>query len=179
MEYALSCSRSRCWWWRRRAGGGAPRVGRRRRRVGAGGLSTQDQAVLAKEDHQVVVPAQNRVIRCRQVPCYGTGSHDLIYERKGNGTRDRIYLRGGETRCAPRALPPRQGRHPEQRGLRSDLRKRRRHPRQDLRREGQQRVLRGRQVRSGWGLLACESSLEKPRTPAREQNPLRGFDARV
>jgi hypothetical protein len=49
---------------------------------------------LAKEDHQVVVPAQNRVIRCRQVPCYGTGSHDLIYERKGNGKRDRIFLRG-------------------------------------------------------------------------------------
>ena len=47
--------------------------------------STQDQAVPAKEDHQVVVLAQNRVIRCKQVPCYGTGSHDLIYERKGNG----------------------------------------------------------------------------------------------
>ncbi len=47
--------------------------------------STKDQAVPAKEDHQVVVLAQNRVIRCKQVPCYGTGSHDLIYERKGNG----------------------------------------------------------------------------------------------
>jgi hypothetical protein len=34
------------------------------------------------------------VIRCRQVPCYGTGSHDLIYERKGNGKRDRIFLKG-------------------------------------------------------------------------------------
>jgi hypothetical protein len=42
----------------------------------------------------VVVPSQNRVIRCRQVPCYGTGSHDLIHERKGNGKRDRIFLRG-------------------------------------------------------------------------------------
>jgi hypothetical protein len=47
--------------------------------------STQDQAIPAKEDHLVVLLAQNRVIRCKQVPCYGTGSHDLIYERKGNG----------------------------------------------------------------------------------------------
>ena len=42
----------------------------------------------------MVVPSQNRVIRCRQVPCYGTGSHDLIHERKGNGKRERIFLRG-------------------------------------------------------------------------------------
>ena len=35
--------------------------------------------------------------------------------------------------------------------------------------KGYRQELRGRQVRSGRGLLACESSLEKPRTPAREQ----------
>ena len=34
-------------------------------------------------------------IQCIGIPCSGTGSDDLIYERKGNRVRDRILLKGG------------------------------------------------------------------------------------
>jgi hypothetical protein len=39
--------------------------------------------------------AQNQVVRCHGKPCYATGNHDLVYERRGNGLNDLIYLRGG------------------------------------------------------------------------------------
>jgi hypothetical protein len=53
-------------------------------------------AVLAQQEGQELEPAQNQVIQCHKVPCYGTGSHDLIFERVGNGKRDKILLRGGD-----------------------------------------------------------------------------------
>jgi hypothetical protein len=53
-------------------------------------------AVLAQQEGQRLDSAQNQVIHCRKVPCYGTGSHDLIFERVGNGKRDKILLRGGD-----------------------------------------------------------------------------------
>ena len=40
--------------------------------------------------------AQNQVIHCVRVPCYATGSDDLVFERVGNGKQDRIFLRGGD-----------------------------------------------------------------------------------
>jgi hypothetical protein len=48
---------------------------------------------LAQEDR--VEAQRGEVIRCKSVPCYGTGSHDLIYERVGNGKNDEIIMRGG------------------------------------------------------------------------------------
>jgi hypothetical protein len=39
--------------------------------------------------------AANQIIRCAGIPCVGTGSSDLIYERRGNGLNDRIVLKGG------------------------------------------------------------------------------------
>ena len=38
----------------------------------------------------------NQTIQCTGVPCYATGKSDLIFERQGNGLRDRIILRGGD-----------------------------------------------------------------------------------
>jgi hypothetical protein len=40
--------------------------------------------------------AQNQIIHCLKLPCYGTGSDDLVYERVGNGKPDKILLRGGD-----------------------------------------------------------------------------------
>jgi hypothetical protein len=35
-------------------------------------------------------------IQCPQtLPCIASGNNDLVYERKGNGKRDRILLKGG------------------------------------------------------------------------------------
>ena len=38
----------------------------------------------------------NQTVQCTGLPCYATGKSDLIYERQGNGLRDRIILRGGD-----------------------------------------------------------------------------------
>jgi RTX calcium-binding nonapeptide repeat (4 copies) len=38
----------------------------------------------------------NQRIQCTGVPCVGTGTSDLIFERIGNGKKDRILLRGGD-----------------------------------------------------------------------------------
>jgi len=37
----------------------------------------------------------NQQIQCTGIPCVGTGRSDLIFERIGNGKRDRILLKGG------------------------------------------------------------------------------------
>lgn len=37
-----------------------------------------------------------QAIQCTAVPCLGTASGDAITERRGDGTRDEIYGRGGE-----------------------------------------------------------------------------------
>ena len=39
--------------------------------------------------------AANQIIRCAGIPCVATGNSDLVYERRGNGLNDKIYLRGG------------------------------------------------------------------------------------
>ena len=39
--------------------------------------------------------AANQIIRCAGIPCIGTGNSDLVYERRGNGLNDKIYLKGG------------------------------------------------------------------------------------
>jgi hypothetical protein len=52
------------------------------------------QGDSAAEGDQVVVQ-RGDVIQCKSVPCRGTGGHDLIYERKGNGKADTIIMKGG------------------------------------------------------------------------------------
>ena len=42
--------------------------------------------------------AQDQIIHCHAIPCYGSGNYDLIYERPGNGLNDRIIMRGGDDR---------------------------------------------------------------------------------
>jgi len=39
--------------------------------------------------------AANQIIRCAGIPCVATGNSDLVYERRGNGLNDKIYLKGG------------------------------------------------------------------------------------
>jgi hypothetical protein len=57
-------------------------------------------AALAQEaagsgDLQGAILKSNQRIQCTGVPCIGTGNSDLIFERIGNGKRDRILLKGG------------------------------------------------------------------------------------
>jgi hypothetical protein len=42
-----------------------------------------------------VALADDARIQCTSVPCYASGDDDLVLERKGNGKRDEIILRGG------------------------------------------------------------------------------------
>lgn len=42
-----------------------------------------------------VALAANQIIRCAGIPCVATGKSDLVYERRGNGLNDKIYLKGG------------------------------------------------------------------------------------
>jgi hypothetical protein len=50
--------------------------------LGAGVVLAQDDPAAGGDR---VVVQRGDVIQCRSVPCRGTGGHDLIYERKGNG----------------------------------------------------------------------------------------------
>jgi hypothetical protein len=61
--------------------------------LGAGVVLAQEEP--APEGDPVTVERRGEVIRCKTVPCRGTGGHDLIYERKGNGKRDKIIMKGG------------------------------------------------------------------------------------
>jgi hypothetical protein len=40
--------------------------------------------------------AGNQTIQCTGVPCTATGRSDLVFERRGNGLKDRILLKGGD-----------------------------------------------------------------------------------
>ncbi len=42
-----------------------------------------------------VALAGNQIIRCAGIPCTASGTSDLVYERRGNGLNDEIYLKGG------------------------------------------------------------------------------------
>lgn len=55
--------------------------------IGVGGVLAQEAP--APEE------ARGQTIRCRAIPCYAYGSDNLVYERVGNGARDRILLKGG------------------------------------------------------------------------------------
>lgn len=40
--------------------------------------------------------AANQIIQCTGQPCVASGNDDLVYERRGNGLNDEIYLKGGD-----------------------------------------------------------------------------------
>jgi hemolysin type calcium-binding protein len=50
-----------------------------------------------------VALATNQIIRCVGQPCTSTGTSDLVYERRGNGLNDTIYLKGGSDQVRARA----------------------------------------------------------------------------
>lgn len=63
--------------------------------IGAGVVFAQEQSG-STQDQQTITPDDNQVVQCHGVPCYATGNHDMVYERVGNGKRDKILLRGGD-----------------------------------------------------------------------------------
>ena len=65
--------------------------------VGAGTVFAQDAPADDSVENAVVTQdrAGNQTIQCTGVPCRATGSNDLVFERRGNGKRDKILLRGG------------------------------------------------------------------------------------
>ena len=66
--------------------------------LGAGSVLAQDgNAGSEVEGAQVVSDkAGNQTIQCTGVPCIATGRSDLVFERIGNGKKDRILLKGGD-----------------------------------------------------------------------------------
>jgi hypothetical protein len=64
--------------------------------VGALLMLVAGTALASKAQLRNAVFRSNQTIQCTGVPCYATGKDDLVYEREGNGLRDRIILRGGD-----------------------------------------------------------------------------------
>ena len=62
--------------------------------LGAGVVVAQEGTT--EEDGVSVIKAGNQRIQCTGVPCIASGNDDLVFERIGNGKRDRILLRGGD-----------------------------------------------------------------------------------
>jgi Ca2+-binding RTX toxin-like protein len=48
------------------------------------------------EDGVSVIASNNQIVQCVKAPCHATGFDDLVYERVGNGKRDKILLSGGD-----------------------------------------------------------------------------------
>lgn len=55
-------------------------------------------AQKAPRDLTGAVLGAGQTVNCHTIPCYATGSDDLVNERVGNGKDDRILLRGGDDR---------------------------------------------------------------------------------
>ena len=67
--------------------------------LGAGSVLAQegDAGGSEVEGAKVVTgKAGNQTIQCTGVPCIATGRSDLVFERIGNGKKDRILLKGGD-----------------------------------------------------------------------------------
>lgn len=65
--------------------------------LGMGSVLAQEGTQgTAKEDGVSVVDRANQRVQCTGVPCVSSGDDDLVFERVGNGKRDRILLRGGD-----------------------------------------------------------------------------------
>ena len=61
--------------------------------LGAGSVLAQEAAPAGVKG---AVVKSNQTIQCTGVPCIATGRSDLVFERIGNGKKDRILLRGGD-----------------------------------------------------------------------------------
>ena len=65
--------------------------------LGAGSVLAQEgSAGTTKEDGVSVIKDSNQRIQCTGVPCVASGNDDLVFERIGNGKKDRILLKGGD-----------------------------------------------------------------------------------
>ncbi len=65
--------------------------------VGAGSVLAQEGQPAGTENADVTTDrAGNQRIQCTGVPCIATGRSDLVFERIGNGKKDRILLKGGD-----------------------------------------------------------------------------------
>ena len=53
--------------------------------------------------------AGNQRIQCTGVPCVASGNSDLVFERIGNGKKDRILLRGGSDQVRANTYRPHPG----------------------------------------------------------------------
>ena len=63
--------------------------------IGAGSVLAQDAPTGTKNADVTTDRAGNQTIQCTGVPCVASGSSDLVFERIGNGKKDRILLKGG------------------------------------------------------------------------------------
>jgi len=63
--------------------------------LGASAGFAQEESGSATGDGMSVTKASNQTIQCTGVPCVASGNSDLVFERRGNGKRDRIFLKGG------------------------------------------------------------------------------------
>ena len=66
--------------------------------LGAGSVLAQEGTAGPEVGGAKVVTdkAGNQTIQCTGVPCTASGRSDLVLERKGNGKKDRILLKGGD-----------------------------------------------------------------------------------
>jgi hypothetical protein len=66
--------------------------------LGAGSVLAQEGDAGSEVEGAKVVTgkAGNQTIQCTGVPCIATGRSDLVFERIGNGKKDRILLKGGD-----------------------------------------------------------------------------------
>ena len=65
--------------------------------LGAGSVLAQEGNAGSEVEGAKVVTdkAGNQTIQCTGVPCTASGNSDLVFERRGQGLRDRILLKGG------------------------------------------------------------------------------------
>ena len=65
--------------------------------LGAGSVLAQEGGAGSEVEGAKVATdrAGNQTIQCTGVPCVATGRSDLVFERIGNGKKDRILLKGG------------------------------------------------------------------------------------
>lgn len=68
--------------------------------LGAGTVLAQegvveDEGAAIQGGKLVTDKAGNQRIQCTGVPCTASGSSDLVFERRGQGAKDRILLKGG------------------------------------------------------------------------------------
>lgn len=66
--------------------------------LGAGTVLAQEGDAASGVEGATVITdrAGNQTIQCTGVPCTASGRSDLVLERKGNGKKDRILLKGGD-----------------------------------------------------------------------------------